>query len=278
MKGNVLSLLTLVFFCCLASAQVNNELLKAIEAGEEPKIKAALRNGIHPLLSYRHEDSTFMHIIKRRNFRALDLCIRNAGSHAPHLKSLAYADFAYLGDAKSICKPHDELKYEIEQKQHYRNPLFDAISSGSIETFRLLIDYGYGLEGTRNRQHIVEYASRYEPGMLAAVLKECRPNSKAYLGGTSLFYALRKSPESVALLLGFGIDANQTAGYSQTSAFHLGAAKYWRNILKLLIGAGIDLRIKDSGGRTAAEYLEATGRKDIAVAIRLAGRKNSEMP
>lgn len=175
----------------------------------------------------------------------------------------------------------EEVKQILEDKQYNVNEvnkqnesaLLIATHNDFVEIAKMLIDSGADV----NQQDNIQDSSYLYAGaqgktdILAYMLENSEPNQKVYnrFGGNTIIPAAEKGHlDTVKLLLEDGkVDINHQNNFGYTALIEAVAltdgSKVYQDIVSELLKYGADTSLKDSSGKTAADYAKEMGYNTI---------------
>ena len=157
--------------------------------------------------------------------------------------------------------------------------IFEAVQKGDIETVKAYIKYNGDVnDSIQTGSTLLMIAATYgNTDVVEALIKAgADVNAVNYDGMTALMYSMLKtsSISTVKALIAAKADVNATFPRSNsggTTALLLSVGLGNREITKLLIDSGADLKAKDNYGDTALSLAEHFGNSDMAELLKSYG-------
>ena len=153
----------------------------------------------------------------------------------------------------------------------------NAAEKGDLALVKAAIDQGIDVnspdEGGRTALMMASYYG-HQPVVELLLKQAVRVDHYDAVHRTALIYAASgKFPEIVAALLEAGANVNARDAAERWTALMFAAVEGNVEVVRVLLSHGADVTLVDTDGESALDFAVSRGRREVAEALRIAGRE-----
>ena len=269
-------------------AQGLSVLNKAYEVADGGLIRQLLKRGARETqVFYQHHETTLLHwAVTRYDTEMLKLVLQNVGSDA----GCEVVDSTMPPGSKAVSPPPvwASLEQMLVLKQDLFTPFLLAIKNNRLDMVDVLLQEARRLWPDKDVLQVLKTLSGPQ-GRVKIILtgwdvalmwgrvdivryfveQGVSPHQRDLKGQTALHMVVtqRKADLRIALvkyLLSLGVDVNARDHWARRTVLHMAAIRGYKEVAKLLLQAGADVRVPDMMGQTAAEVARRQKEYELA--------------